>query len=344
MRTLAAKMIACGTNSGAAINQLRALMEASTATRDERWRARISEIPAAVDSAVEKYGKQPEAEPATEEPAEVPQNNKQGHQRFQLKPFSTITISAAPSYLVKGVLPRIGLAVVWGPPKCGKSFWTFDLVMHVATGRRYRGRRVQQGVVVYLALEGGSGFAGRVEAWRQRHLADRPEPVPFYLLDVPVDLDAQIAVERNKDGPVVATVEHMKDAEAGAVLASKLERVELGADADGDKLSSCIAIPTEPGAAGLKLTKVQRFAFDLLQKLIATEGVTAPAEANLPASFNVCLADTWRKRFYQTYPAEKQDTKKKALLRATLDLEEAKLITLWREFVWLPDKRDTPRS
>ena len=73
-----------------------------------------------------------------------------------------ITISTTANYTVKGVLPRVGLAVVWGPPKCGKSFWTFDLVMHVATGRPYRGRRVRQGVVVYLALEGGSGFANRV--------------------------------------------------------------------------------------------------------------------------------------------------------------------------------------
>jgi hypothetical protein len=60
LRTLAAKMVACGTNSGAAINQLRALMESSAAPKDDRWRARVSEIPAAVDSAVAKYGKQPE--------------------------------------------------------------------------------------------------------------------------------------------------------------------------------------------------------------------------------------------------------------------------------------------
>jgi hypothetical protein len=67
--TLAAKLIACGTNSGAAINQLRALMEASNAPKDERWRARVREIPEAVDSAVAKYGKQPEPEPGPAKPA-----------------------------------------------------------------------------------------------------------------------------------------------------------------------------------------------------------------------------------------------------------------------------------
>ena len=47
-------------------------------------------------------------------------------------------------YLVKGLLPDSGLAVIWGPPKCGKSFWTMDIAFHVALGWEYRGRRVQQ--------------------------------------------------------------------------------------------------------------------------------------------------------------------------------------------------------
>jgi hypothetical protein len=354
-------------------------------------------------------------------PAEKPEPPK--GRRFRLKPFSEITLSNAPTYLVKGILPRTGLAVVWGPPKCGKSFWTFDLVMHVATDRPYRGRRVQQGAVVYLALEGGSGFAGRVEAWRRRCLAEDHGRVPFYLLDVPVDLvadrdalieairqqldgtrpavividtlnrallgdenksddmakfiraadavrtafgclvvvvhhcgvvgtrprghtslagadDAQIAVERDKDGNIVAKIEHMKDGEAGTVIASKLERVELGTDTDGDSLSSCVIVPAEGVAAGVKLTKVQKFAFELLQKLMKSESdtVEAPKDAPLPASTRICLSDTWRKAFYRTYPAEKMDTKKKALLRATLDLEELKLIELWNEYVWVRDQ------
>jgi RecA-family ATPase len=110
--------------------------------------------------------------------------------RFRLKRFEEILLSTVPNYLVKGIIPRAGTVVVWGPPKCGKSFWTFDVTMHIALGWKYRGRKVQQGNVVYLALEGGNGFPARKEAWRRRHLADRREPVPFYLLDIPVDLIA----------------------------------------------------------------------------------------------------------------------------------------------------------
>ena len=102
--------------------------------------------------------------------------------RFQVKPFEAIQLSTEPSYRVKGILPRVGLVVVWGPPKCGKSFWTFDLVMHVVLNWLYRGRKVQQGTVVYLALEGGKGFEARIEAFRQRFLPEDSEPIPFFLV------------------------------------------------------------------------------------------------------------------------------------------------------------------
>ena len=66
-------------------------------------------------------------------------------QRVMLEAWNDTGMSRASNYLVKGILPRTGLAVVWGTPKCGKSFWTFDLVVHIALGREYRGRKVQQG-------------------------------------------------------------------------------------------------------------------------------------------------------------------------------------------------------
>src|SRR5262245_22024997 len=91
---------------------------------------------------------------------------KAKRQAFTLVPFNAITVSSSPTYLIKGIFPHAGMIVIWGPPKCGKSFWTFDAVMHIALGWPYRGRRVQKGAVVYLALEGGEGFRARLEAFR----------------------------------------------------------------------------------------------------------------------------------------------------------------------------------
>jgi hypothetical protein len=107
---------------------------------------------------------------------------------FRLRCFNEITIGTDRAYLAKGIVPRTGLVVVWGAPKCGKSFRTFDLVMHVALGWEDRGRLVHQGPVVYLALEGGKGFEGRIEAFRQRYLQETPDQVPFYLIADPINL------------------------------------------------------------------------------------------------------------------------------------------------------------
>jgi len=84
-------------------------------------------------------------------------------------------------YLVDGIIPLGGLVVVWGPPKCGKSFKVFDMFMHVALGWRYRDRDVVQGDVVYLALEGAKGFTNRIEAFRQRNDITTSDP-PFFLI------------------------------------------------------------------------------------------------------------------------------------------------------------------
>jgi hypothetical protein len=64
----------------------------------------------------------------------------------------------------------------------------FDLMMHVALGWEYRGHKVKQGPVVYCAPEGGHGFHRRIEAWRLHHVAQFHGPVPFWLIDVPIDL------------------------------------------------------------------------------------------------------------------------------------------------------------
>src|SRR6185312_17537573 len=76
-------------------------------------------------------------------------NGKAVERRIRLVPFNSVKLGTDRRYLVKGLIPYPGLTVIWGPPKCGKSFWTLDIVMSVVLGEDYRGRRVKQGPVVY---------------------------------------------------------------------------------------------------------------------------------------------------------------------------------------------------
>jgi AAA domain len=108
--------------------------------------------------------------------------------RIRLVPFDEIELGTERRYLVKGLVPRTGLIVVWGPPKSGKSFKVLDLVMHVALSRPYRDRRVHPGTVVYCAFEGQTGIETRCAAFRKKFLADHHELVPFYLEPVTLDL------------------------------------------------------------------------------------------------------------------------------------------------------------
>lgn len=107
---------------------------------------------------------------------------------IRLIPFHQIKLGKRRRDLVKGLIPRIGLTLVWGKPKCGKSFWAFDLAMHVAMGWEYRGRRVDAGPVVYCSFEGQSGLEARVEAFRLARLQNPEESIPFYLQPVTLNL------------------------------------------------------------------------------------------------------------------------------------------------------------
>jgi hypothetical protein len=99
---------------------------------------------------------------------------------YRLIPFEELRPGTKSGFIVEGVIPETGIVAVWGPPKCGKSFWTFDLTMHIALGWKYRDRDVDQGPVVYLAFEGAEGFNNRAEAFRHTHAEALERRTAFY--------------------------------------------------------------------------------------------------------------------------------------------------------------------
>lgn len=74
-----------------------------------------------------------------------------------------------PRPLVNGVLDLDSLAWLIAEPGSYKSFVALSLAAHVGLGREWMGRRVHQGLVVYLVAEGVGGMGLRVKAWEKQH-------------------------------------------------------------------------------------------------------------------------------------------------------------------------------
>jgi len=160
-----------------------------------------------------------------------PQANQR---RFNLTPYSDITLPQGRDYLVKGMVPRQGVVVAWGAPKCGKSFLAYDLAMHVALGREYRGRRVQQGPVVYIAAEGASGQGARIAAWRTRNMGGHDGPVPFALVADRPDLVA------DADQLIAAIGEQMPDSPPVLVVVDTLNRTFTGSESSDEDMTAYV--------------------------------------------------------------------------------------------------------
>jgi hypothetical protein len=78
------------------------------------------------------------------------------------------------------------MSVWYGDSNTGKTFVVLDAAWHIAAGRAWGGMSVRQGLVIYVAAEGGRSINKRVAALRQ-HYPDAGD-VPLYVIPCPVDL------------------------------------------------------------------------------------------------------------------------------------------------------------
>ena len=155
-----------------------------------------------------------------------------GAPKFILEPLRAIRPVLKGSWLIKGLLPSHGLAVIYGPPGCGKSFVTLDAALHIAAGLSYGDRLTKSVGVVYVAAEGGSGF--RKRAWAAKHHLKIADDVPFALVTTAPNLGIA-------EGDVAVLIDCIvKQAEAlsfvpGLIVIDTLARSIAGADENSSK-------------------------------------------------------------------------------------------------------------
>jgi hypothetical protein len=109
--------------------------------------------------------------------------------RFSLVAPEEFLRRAPPNWIIREVLPRAGLAVIYGDSGSGKTFFTLDLVAAVARGGEWRGKAVAKGRGIYIVAEGAGGFRNRLEAYCAQHDVDPASLDIRFITDAPNLLD-----------------------------------------------------------------------------------------------------------------------------------------------------------
>jgi len=134
---------------------------------------------------------------------------------------------------VEDVFTEGGASVVYGSSNVGKSFWILDIAAHVATGKSWRfdEHQVDQGAVIYVALEGTQGIRNRIEAMKREDIL--PENAPLYLVFSKVSL-----LEPGDDLRMAETVtKTARDCgeHARLIVIDTLSRALAGGDENGSR-------------------------------------------------------------------------------------------------------------
>lgn len=89
--------------------------------------------------------------------------------RFAPIPAQEFSEGTPPGWIIKGLIPKAELVVMFGESGSGKSFLALDMAAAIARGEAWRDMRTRQGRVVYVAAEGSGGFRNRLKAYAQHH-------------------------------------------------------------------------------------------------------------------------------------------------------------------------------
>jgi hypothetical protein len=365
------------------------------------------------------YGKKPTHEQVLAKADEVAQRLERG--RFSVLSYNEVLARKPHEWLIKGVLPKSELAVIFGPSGSGKSFVALDLAMAIGRGVSWRGRRVRQGKVVIVAAEGGSGVQLRLKAYQLHHRLS-PEDmneigivlaapnfldhedigevigeirkfgdVSTVIIDtfaqvtpganentsedmgralanlkllnralgatavivhhagkdvsrgsrgwsgIKAAADVQLEVVRQQEGPRCVKVEKMKDGEDGGEFWFELGVVDLGIDADGDPLSSCVVTEAEPAARAKVRTSGPKGS---TQKKILETAVGCGAAEQGGASADEVISKSVSLIAYDPSVGEgmpKRDQRRTNVTRALRTLSDGGFLVVDGDRIYLPE-------
>ncbi|KTC84555.1 MULTISPECIES: AAA family ATPase [Legionella] len=140
-------------------------------------------------------------------------------EKFPIIPVSEYAGLNHSPWLIKNILPKAELVMVYGPSGSGKSFFVLDIAFAIAQGIEWQAFKASQGRVVYIAAEAGAGVRKRLLAYAVHHDIDLDE-VPLGIIPA--------APNFLNDDDVVQVSEAI--GEASLIIVDTLACVAAGAD------------------------------------------------------------------------------------------------------------------
>lgn len=195
--------------------------------------------------------------------------------RFPVLQAAEIAARPAPTWIIKGVLPRAELVVIFGEPGSGKTFMVLDLAAAVAQGLPWRGKRAKRGRVVYIAAEGAGSFRNRFFALA-RHLQ-----VDVGAMGIEAILGTPNFLQKEDPLEVARSI-----GTADLIIVDTLAQVtpggnENGAEDMGKALAHCKGLHRATGATVLLVHHAGK---DLSRGARGWSGLRAAADAELEVS------------------------------------------------------------
>jgi hypothetical protein len=228
LRDLAGSMIASGMQAGAVVSLLRGLMHSSYSLHDDRWKARAAEIPKLVDSAAKKYAPQTVDLSRLLQFQDAKPEEPESPNRFKMLTAAQLAQAEPIKWTIRGLLPQVGLAALYGPSGSGKSFLTLDLSASVAAGvPEWYGMRVTKCPVTYCVLEGEGGMGKRVAAWEKYNAKKMPDCLQFIVQQFDITMAADVEE--------LALAIRVAGGADGLIVLDTLNRAAPGSDENSSK-------------------------------------------------------------------------------------------------------------
>jgi putative DNA primase/helicase len=132
----------------------------------------------------------------------------------------------APDELIEGLLTRGAGSLLYGDSNSGKTFLAIDMACAVARGEPWMDRRVEKGLVIYVASESPASVRSRLQSYAKHHQCKIPN---FLIIQAPVNLWSSDE-DSNSLIAAIHAAEERTGQKAALIIGDTLARMSAGAN------------------------------------------------------------------------------------------------------------------